>query len=106
MSEEIKPLKIFVGYDSREDIAYEVCRQSILQTASVPVEIIPLRLDKLRSQNWYWREEDKLGSTEFTFPFVKKNITKTIKYFVIQFSSIFLKFFLYHLLVLVRHVYT
>ena len=67
MNEEIKPLKIFVGYDSREDIAYEVCKQSILQTASVPVEIIPLKLDKLRSQNWYWREEDKLGSTEFTF---------------------------------------
>jgi lipopolysaccharide biosynthesis glycosyltransferase len=67
LNEEIKPLKVFVGYDSREDIAYEVCRQSILQTASVPVEIIPLKLDKLRSQNWYWREEDKLGSTEFTF---------------------------------------
>ena len=67
LSEEIKPLKIFVGYDSREDIAYEVCKQSIYNTASVPVEVIPLRQDKLRSQNWYWRDEDKLGSTEFTF---------------------------------------
>jgi len=67
LKEEIKPLKIFIGYDSREDIAYEVCRQSILQTASVPVEIIPLRQDKLKASGWYWREEDKLGSTEFTF---------------------------------------
>ena len=67
MSEEIKPLKVFVGYDSREDIAFEVCRQSIYNTASVPVEVIPLRQDKLRSQGWYWRDEDKLGSTEFTF---------------------------------------
>ena len=49
LSEEIKPLKVFVGYDSREDIAFEVCRQSIYNTASVPVEVIPLRQDKLRS---------------------------------------------------------
>ena len=67
LSEEIKPLKIFVGYDSREDIAFEVCKQSIYNTASVPVEVIPLKQDKLRKQGWYWRDEDKLGSTEFTF---------------------------------------
>ena len=67
LNEELSPLKIFIGWDSREDIAYQVCKQSILDTATVPVEIIPLRLDKLRSSGWYTREEDKLGSTEFTF---------------------------------------
>ena len=67
MKEETKPLKIFVGYDTREDIAYEVCRESIIRTASVPVEIIPIKQTKLRESGWYWREEDKLGSTEFTF---------------------------------------
>ena len=64
---ESKPLKVFVGWDSREDIAYKVCRQSILDHASVPVEIIPLKLKELRGQRIYWREEDKLASTEFTF---------------------------------------
>ena len=29
LSEEIKPLKVFVGYDSREDLAYEVCKYSL-----------------------------------------------------------------------------
>ena len=67
LSEEIKPLKIFVGWDSREDIAYQVCKQSILDTASVPVEIIPLKQKDLHKQELYWRDEDKLASTEFTF---------------------------------------
>ena len=62
-----EPLKIFVGWDSKEDIAYQVARQSILDTASVPVEIIPLKQKSLKSQDLYWREKDKLASTEFTF---------------------------------------
>jgi hypothetical protein len=44
----MQPLKIFVGYDTREDIAFQVCKQSILDTASVPVEIIPLNQRVLR----------------------------------------------------------
>ena len=67
MNEEIKPLRVYVGWDSREDIAYQVCKRSILDTASVPVEIIPLKLKELRKQEVYWRSEDKLASTEFTF---------------------------------------
>ena len=67
MKEEIKPLKIFVGWDSREDEAYEVCRESILNTTNKPVDIIPIKQDRLRKNNWYWREPDTLGTTEFTF---------------------------------------
>jgi lipopolysaccharide biosynthesis glycosyltransferase len=67
LSEEIKPLRIFIGWDSREDIAYQVCRQSILDTASVPVEIIPLKQRELRKQGLYSRPTDVLASTEFTF---------------------------------------
>ena len=62
-----EPLKIFIGWDKREDIAYQVCKRSILDTASVPVEIIPLKLKELRKKEVYWRGEDKLASTEFTF---------------------------------------
>ena len=67
LSEEIKPLKIFVGWDSREDIAFQVCRQSILDNTYADVEIIPLKQKRLRKEDLYWRTEDTLGSTEFTF---------------------------------------
>lgn len=67
MNEEIKPLKIFVGWDSREDIAYQVCKQSILDTASVPVEVIPLKQKELKKKGLYSRPIDALASTEFTF---------------------------------------
>tara|TARA_Y100000389_G_scaffold203712_1_gene253144 strand:- start:1132 stop:2892 length:1761 start_codon:yes stop_codon:yes gene_type:complete len=61
------PLKIFIGWDSREDIAYQVCKQSILNHASVPVDIIPLKLKQLRRDGIYTRPADNLASTEFTF---------------------------------------
>ena len=67
MSDEIKPLRIYVGWDSREDIAYQVAKLSIEQLASVPVEIIPLKQKTLRKNGMYWRGGDKLASTEFTF---------------------------------------
>ena len=62
-----KPLKIFIGWDSREDIAYQVAKLSIENCASVPVEIVPLKQHELREQGLYTREIDKLASTEFTF---------------------------------------
>jgi len=64
---EIEPLKIFVGWDSREDIAYRVCKESIEKHASVPVEVLPLKMPKLRKQGIYTRPIDPLSSTEFTF---------------------------------------
>lgn len=62
-----KPFKIFIGYDPREDIAYEVCRYSILNRSSIPVEIIPIKQSHLREKGVYWRERGKLESTEFSF---------------------------------------
>ena len=67
LNEEIKPLKIFVGWDSREDIAYQVCKSSIEQLASVPVEVIPLKQKVLRKEEIYTRPQDTMASTEFTF---------------------------------------
>jgi len=63
----MEPLKIFVGWDSREDIAYQTCRQSILDTTSSDVHIIPLKQKDLKKQELYWRKSDRLSSTEFTF---------------------------------------
>ena len=59
-------MKVFVGWDSREDIAYQVCRHSIVSKQS-SAEVIPLKQNDLRSSNLYWRDVDKLASTEFTF---------------------------------------
>ncbi|CAI0566360.1 unnamed protein product [Linum tenue] len=62
-----KPFKIFVGYDPREDLAYKVCRHSILKRSSIPVEIHPIIQSDLRKSGLYWRERGKLESTEFSF---------------------------------------
>ncbi|CAA0810931.1 Protein CDI [Striga hermonthica] len=61
------PFKIFIGYDPREDLAYEVCRHSLLKRSSVPIEIIPIKQQELRDKGLYWRERGKLESTEFSF---------------------------------------
>ncbi len=61
------PFRVFVGWDSREDIAYQVCRHSILARASRPVEIVALRQHELRERGLYWRAADPLASTEFTY---------------------------------------
>jgi len=60
-------LKIYIGWDSREDIAFQVAKQSILDTASVPVEIIPIKQNPMRKRGVYQRPVDQLASTEFTF---------------------------------------
>jgi len=60
-------LKVFIGYDSREDIAYEVCKKSLEITSSIPLDIVPIKQDDLRKQGIYWREIDALSSTEFSF---------------------------------------
>ena len=64
---EDRPLNIYIGYDSREDVAYEVAKLSIEEHATIPVNIIPLKQKKLRSEGIYTRQEDALASTEFTF---------------------------------------
>jgi len=59
-------MKIFVGYDPREDIAYQVCKHSIL-TKQPEANVRPLVQKELRDAGWYTRPTDKLASTEFTF---------------------------------------
>ena len=60
-------LRVFVGWDSREDIAFRVCEASLLKHTSIPLEITPIKQNQMRERNLYWRENDPLSSTEFTF---------------------------------------
>ncbi|MFC0632428.1 hypothetical protein [Brevundimonas balnearis] len=60
------PLKVIVGYDSREDIAWQVCRHSLERHASRPVQVIPLRQPVVRELGLYSRGLDATASTEFS----------------------------------------
>ena len=61
------PLRIYIGWDAREPIAYDVAKFSLERRASIPVEITPIKLDDLRARRLYWRDTDPLASTEFTY---------------------------------------
>jgi lipopolysaccharide biosynthesis glycosyltransferase len=58
--------KVFVGYDSREDIAWQVCRHSLLRHSDEAVTVIPVRQDVLRELGLYTRPVDLGASTEFS----------------------------------------
>ena len=57
-------LKIFIGYDSREKIAYHVLSQSILANSTIPVTITPINLKNIK--HFYNRPKTKKHSTEFS----------------------------------------
>lgn len=52
-------IRIFIGYDKRQKVAYNTLAQSIIDRASVPVSITPLVLETLPIT--------RRGLTEFTF---------------------------------------
>lgn len=60
-------MKVFIGWDSREDIAYKVCKRSLEKHSSIPLEITPIKQNEMREKNLYWREHDPFSSTEFSF---------------------------------------
>ena len=72
-------IHLFLGYDPREDMAYQVAAHSAKRRCSLPMEITPLKLNTLRSVRKYWREVRRSGpqmidavdglpfSTEFSF---------------------------------------
>lgn len=58
-------IRVFIGYDSREAVAYSVLAHSINTRATVPVTITPLMLSQLGGI--YRRERNPLQSTDFSF---------------------------------------
>jgi hypothetical protein len=61
------PFRVFIGWDRREPEAYEVARYSLQHRASIPVTVSPIKIDELRAKKLYWRDQDPLASTEFTY---------------------------------------
>jgi hypothetical protein len=58
-------IRVFIGYDSRETVAYNVLAHSINRHASEPVSVTPVMLSQL--EGVFHREKNPLQSTEFSF---------------------------------------
>jgi lipopolysaccharide biosynthesis glycosyltransferase len=58
-------IRVFIGYDSREAVAFSVLSHSIHRHASEPVAVAPLKLEELAGV--YRRERNPLQSTDFSF---------------------------------------
>ena len=58
-------IRIFIGYDTREPVAYHVLSHSLLRQSSRPLAITPIALSGL--EHVFTRERNKLQSTEFSF---------------------------------------
>ena len=59
-------LVVFLGYDSREDVAWRVANHSLHRHASRSLHTEALRQDILRAQGLYYRPTDPGASTEFS----------------------------------------
>lgn len=60
-------INLFIGYDSKEDEASKVCAFSAQKNCSEKLNINFIKIKEQRKKNLYYRGDDKLGSTEFTF---------------------------------------
>lgn len=72
-------LPVFIGYDTREPEAYEVCKASLLRHSTIPLHVMPLKEEPLRRAGLYTRKfhmdgkqriddiDGKPFSTDFSF---------------------------------------
>ena len=58
--------RVYIGWDSREPEAADVCAHSIIKHSSVPVDIVFIQQQELRDQGIYTRAVDGKASTEFS----------------------------------------
>lgn len=56
-------IPVFIGYDTRESVAFHVCANSIIRQSSRPVAIIPLALNLLQG----YQETHSDGSNQFIY---------------------------------------
>lgn len=58
-------INIFIGYDNKEKVAFNVLSYSILKNSTKPVAITPVYLNNIKDD--FIRERNQLSSTEFSF---------------------------------------
>ena len=61
----MKTLRIFIGYDPKEAVAFNVLCHSLLERSSKPISITPINLKNLKGL--YSRPHDQRQSNEFSF---------------------------------------
>lgn len=61
-------LKVFIGWDPREQTAYEVAEYSLRLNASSGVEVTPIRLDDLKARGILWRPIERTESGKLWCP--------------------------------------
>jgi hypothetical protein len=57
---------VYVGYDSREDIAFQVCQASLHRQSKANLKVYPLKQKTLRELGLYTRPYDSSSTTEFS----------------------------------------
>src|SRR5512139_1629170 len=58
----MRPVSIWIGYDSRETAAFAVARESIARRITLPVPIGGVMIEDVKSRGLYWRPtERRLG---------------------------------------------
>jgi hypothetical protein len=80
-------LTVYIGYDAREQVAFDVCVASLLRHASKPVNVVPLRIDKLNRQGLITREVTKQGGQMFD---VVSNAPQSTEFATSRFLSLLL----------------
>ena len=61
-------IRIYIGYDSHQENAYDVCKYSIKKNSKLKnIQIIPLMKNYLKKADFYFRNDDQNCSTEFAF---------------------------------------
>ena len=58
-------INVFIGYDTKEKVAFNVLSYSILKNSTKPVSITPIYLENIKDD--FIRERNNLSSTEFSF---------------------------------------
>ena len=58
----------FIGYDSKEDIAYRVCKQSLQKKSSIKINVIALKLYELVVRNFISITWERTDSDSITSP--------------------------------------
>lgn len=58
-------INIFIGYDTKEKVAFNVLSYSILKNSTKPISITPIYLGNIKDD--FVRERNTLSSTEFSF---------------------------------------
>jgi hypothetical protein len=82
----VKPLRVYIGYDSREPEAYAVAESSLLRRASVPVCVTPLNAQRL-AENGLLRRPTDLRGQRYDIP---SNAPASTEFAISRFLVLFL----------------